>query len=154
MGAEKIATGHYAKVQEIDGSFYLLKGDDGSKDQSYFLCMVNQLSINNAIFPIGHLKKSIVRDIALFSNFMNAVIDKSAFNSIIKSSFFIPGTARSISKESLFSIELTDGKELPLLNRFIPKSSLRNSFINDGKTFLLLYFTILIILFLVKHFEL
>jgi tRNA-specific 2-thiouridylase len=64
MGAEKIATGHYAKVQEIDGSFYLLKGDDGTKDQSYFLHRLNQNQLSKSIFPLGSLLKKEVREIA------------------------------------------------------------------------------------------
>ena len=58
-----------------------------------------------------------------------------SFNSIVKSSFFIPGTARSISKESLFSKEFTDGTEWLLSKKFIPKSSLKKSLINDGGNF-------------------
>jgi tRNA-specific 2-thiouridylase len=64
MGADKIATGHYAKVQEVDGLFQLLKGDDGTKDQSYFLYKLNQSQLSRSIFPLGHLLKSDVRNIA------------------------------------------------------------------------------------------
>ena len=71
MGAEKIATGHYAKVQEIDGSFYLLKGDDGSKDQSYFLHRLNQNQLSKSIFPLGSLLKKEVREIAKINNLHN-----------------------------------------------------------------------------------
>jgi len=64
MGAHKIATGHYAKVTERDGLFYLLKGDDGSKDQSYFLHRLNQKQLSQSIFPLGALLKKEVREIA------------------------------------------------------------------------------------------
>jgi len=64
MGADKIATGHYAKVQEKNGLFQLLKGDDGTKDQSYFLYRLNQNQLGNSIFPLGGLLKSDVRMIA------------------------------------------------------------------------------------------
>jgi len=64
MGADKIATGHYANVEEVDGLFKLLKGDDGTKDQSYFLYRLNQAQLSRSIFPLGHLLKSDVRNIA------------------------------------------------------------------------------------------
>ncbi len=64
MGADAIATGHYAQVRERDGLFQLLKADDGSKDQSYFLYRLNQAQLSKSIFPLGRLLKSEVRDIA------------------------------------------------------------------------------------------
>ena len=64
LGAEHIATGHYAQVREINGVFQLLKGEDGTKDQSYFLYRLNQAQLANTLFPIGHLYKRDVRKIA------------------------------------------------------------------------------------------
>ncbi len=64
LGADRIATGHYAQVQEVNGLFQLLKGEDGNKDQSYFLYRLNQQQLSRAIFPIGHLYKRDVRKIA------------------------------------------------------------------------------------------
>ncbi len=64
MGADKIATGHYARVREVDGQFYLLKGLDAGKDQSYFLHRLSQAQVSRAVFPIGDLQKSEVRRIA------------------------------------------------------------------------------------------
>ena len=64
MGAEVIATGHYAQVREVDGLFQLLKADDDSKDQSYFLHRLNQSQLGHAMFPLGKLLKSDVRTIA------------------------------------------------------------------------------------------
>lgn len=64
LGAEWIATGHYARVEERDGRFHLLKGLDPSKDQSYFLHRLNQYQLSKAIFPIGDLRKTVVREIA------------------------------------------------------------------------------------------
>ena len=64
LGADAIATGHYAKVREQDGLFQLLKADDVSKDQSYFLHRLNQAQLSKALFPLGGLLKSQVRDIA------------------------------------------------------------------------------------------
>ena len=64
LGAEKMATGHYAQVREVDGLFQLLKADDASKDQSYFLHRLNQKQLSKAIFPLGNMLKSQVRKIA------------------------------------------------------------------------------------------
>jgi tRNA-specific 2-thiouridylase len=64
LGAEKIATGHYAQVREQDGLFQLLKADDASKDQSYFLHRLNQAQLSKAMFPLGNIQKSQVRKIA------------------------------------------------------------------------------------------
>ncbi|MEY4419997.1 MAG: tRNA 2-thiouridine(34) synthase MnmA [Pseudomonadota bacterium] len=64
LGAEKIATGHYARVREINGSFELLKGIDTSKDQSYFLHRLNQAQLSKTLFPVGELHKTEVRRIA------------------------------------------------------------------------------------------
>jgi tRNA-specific 2-thiouridylase len=64
LGAEKIATGHYARVEERDGRFLLLKGLDPGKDQSYFLHRLNQAQLARSLFPVGHLQKSEVRRIA------------------------------------------------------------------------------------------
>jgi tRNA-uridine 2-sulfurtransferase len=64
LGADAIAMGHYAQVREVDGLFQLLKADDASKDQSYFLHRLNQEQLSKAIFPLGHLLKSEVREIA------------------------------------------------------------------------------------------
>ena len=64
LGADAIATGHYAQVRESGGSFQLLKARDDSKDQSYFLHRLNQQQLSKAMFPLGQLLKSQVRDIA------------------------------------------------------------------------------------------
>jgi len=64
LGAEKIATGHYARVREVDGQFQLRKGLDASKDQSYFLHRLHQSQLAKTLFPVGELHKSEVRRIA------------------------------------------------------------------------------------------
>jgi len=66
LGADYVATGHYAqKRTSEDGIHHLIAGIDKSKDQSYFLCQLNQEQLSKAIFPIGHLHKSKVREIAI-----------------------------------------------------------------------------------------
>ena len=64
LGASRIATGHYARVREVEGRFELLKGVDGSKDQSYFLHRLTQSQLSRTLFPVGELRKSEVRRIA------------------------------------------------------------------------------------------
>src|SRR5688572_3243961 len=57
LGADSIATGHYAQTREVDGLHQLLKAEDGSKDQSYFLYRLNQSQLARTIFPLGGLYK-------------------------------------------------------------------------------------------------
>ncbi len=64
LGAEKIATGHYARVRERLGRFDLLKGLDPLKDQSYFLHRLTQAQLSRTLFPVGELAKTEVRRIA------------------------------------------------------------------------------------------
>lgn len=71
-GADMIATGHYAKVVLESGEYSLLKGVDTNKDQSYFLHALNQNQLSKTLFPIGHLIKPQVREIAKEANLVNA----------------------------------------------------------------------------------
>ncbi|MBY6203286.1 tRNA 2-thiouridine(34) synthase MnmA [Halomonas denitrificans] len=64
LGAEAMATGHYARRDEVDGRFRLLKGRDRNKDQSYFLYMLDQAQLARARFPVGELEKPELRRIA------------------------------------------------------------------------------------------
>lgn len=64
IGADYIAMGHYAQVEERDGEYCLIRGKDNNKDQTYFLCELNQNQLSKTMFPIGHLEKSMVREIA------------------------------------------------------------------------------------------
>ena len=75
LGAERIATGHYARVREAPqqpGRYELLKGLDASKDQSYFLHRLNQAQLSRTLFPVGELQKSKVRRIAAEIGLPNA----------------------------------------------------------------------------------
>jgi tRNA-specific 2-thiouridylase len=59
-GCEKLATGHYARLEERDGHFHLHRGGDPAKDQSYFLGQLSQAQLTSAYFPLGEsLKKDI-----------------------------------------------------------------------------------------------
>lgn len=68
LGADFVATGHYARREEIEVNgekvYRLLAGKDGNKDQSYFLCQLSQEQLSKALFPIGELEKPEVRKIA------------------------------------------------------------------------------------------
>ncbi len=65
LGADLIATGHYARARQADsGRFELLKGVDASKDQSYFLHRLNQAQLSRTLFPLGEIPKTEVRKIA------------------------------------------------------------------------------------------
>lgn len=65
LGADFVATGHYCrKVISADGRLHLLAGKDRSKDQSYFLCQLNQEQLSKSLFPLGDYLKSEVREIA------------------------------------------------------------------------------------------
>lgn len=65
LEAHYISTGHYANIEKIGNSFYLKKGKDYKKDQSYFLYLMKEEELNRYLFPIGVLKKEDVRKIAL-----------------------------------------------------------------------------------------
>ncbi len=64
LGYSKIATGHYARIEESAEIPYLQKGVDPEKDQSYFLSRLSSFQLSKSLFPIGHLLKSEVREIA------------------------------------------------------------------------------------------
>nr|WP_276207721.1 tRNA 2-thiouridine(34) synthase MnmA [Paludifilum halophilum] len=64
LGADVIATGHYARVDASDGGYHLLRGADPNKDQTYFLYTLGQEQLSKAIFPVGHLNKKELRKIA------------------------------------------------------------------------------------------
>ncbi len=65
LGAEKLATGHFARLGGGDGdSWRLLRAADENKDQTYFLYMIGQEALSHALFPVGHLTKAQIRDIA------------------------------------------------------------------------------------------
>lgn len=65
LGAEKIATGHYVRIEKRDDGYHLLKARDASKDQSYFLWTLTQDDLSYLVFPVGeYLKQEEVRTMA------------------------------------------------------------------------------------------
>ena len=64
LGAEKLATGHYARIDHSDGQHRLLKAKDQSKDQSYVLYGLGQDELSRLVFPVGEYPKARIREIA------------------------------------------------------------------------------------------
>ena len=77
LGAEYIATGHFARLEKVDGRFLLKRGRDSRKDQSYFLFSLKQDQLARALFPLGELTKSDTRDIARESHLKTAEKEES-----------------------------------------------------------------------------
>jgi tRNA-specific 2-thiouridylase len=71
LGADYIATGHYAQVRENNGEFSLLKGVDPNKEQSYFLYTLGQKALSKTLFPIGEMYKPELREMAKRAGFDN-----------------------------------------------------------------------------------
>jgi tRNA-uridine 2-sulfurtransferase len=101
LGAEKIATGHYARVRvnETTGLHELLKGLDPSKDQSYFLHRLTQAQLAKTLFPVGELHKTEVRRIAAEIGLPNAKKKDSTGICFIGERPFREFLNRYISKE-------------------------------------------------------
>jgi len=73
IGADYIATGHYARIEKINEITYLKKAVDTTKDQSYFLYRLNQYQLQKSIFPLGNMHKNQVREIAKQLDLHNAL---------------------------------------------------------------------------------
>jgi tRNA-uridine 2-sulfurtransferase len=71
LGAQRIATGHYARLRARDGRVELLRGADGAKDQTYFLHRLTQAQLARVMFPVGGLKKTEVRRLAAAAGLPN-----------------------------------------------------------------------------------
>ncbi len=72
LGADYLATGHYARVEFREGEYKMLRGVDENKDQTYFLNQLTQDQLSKVMFPIGNIEKSKVRDIAQEANLATA----------------------------------------------------------------------------------
>ncbi|MGI6716862.1 MAG: tRNA 2-thiouridine(34) synthase MnmA [Eubacteriales bacterium] len=72
LGCDYVATGHYARIEEADGKYFLKKGLDPTKDQSYVLCPITQEQLAHTLLPLGNLTKAQVRKIAEENGFVNA----------------------------------------------------------------------------------
>jgi len=92
LGADYIATGHYARIEKADGRYILKKGVDPKKDQSYFLYALSQKALSKTIFPLGGLTKQEVRKIA--KKFKLKVADKKESQEIC----FVEGSIGDLFK--------------------------------------------------------
>ncbi|MFS0861675.1 tRNA 2-thiouridine(34) synthase MnmA [Fredinandcohnia sp. 179-A 10B2 NHS] len=72
LGADYLATGHYAQVEYRDGEYKMLRGIDENKDQTYFLNQLTQDQLSRVMFPIGNIEKSKVRELAKEANLATA----------------------------------------------------------------------------------
>lgn len=140
LGADFVATGHYCRKESIEvnntTTYRLLGGVDKNKDQSYFLCQVNQNQLAKALFPIGHLQKSEVRTIAAKAGLITAgkkdsqglcfigkvrlpdflqqklktkkgnVVEILADNSIYTNDIFLASDLESLAKPIIYSPEM------------------------------------------------
>ncbi|MDL4841447.1 tRNA 2-thiouridine(34) synthase MnmA [Aquibacillus rhizosphaerae] len=72
LGADYLATGHYAQVRKVNDKYEMLRGVDDNKDQTYFLNQLSQSVLSKVMFPLGHLPKKEVRKIASENNLATA----------------------------------------------------------------------------------
>jgi len=128
LNADFIATGHYCQKQEKNGAYQLIQGLDKLKDQSYFLCQINQKQLQKIIFPIGELSKKEVRKIAQKNKLITADKKDSqglCFVGKIKLPVFLQqkikpkkGSIIEISEHSkLYTKELETGVEINYLEK-------------------------------------
>jgi tRNA-uridine 2-sulfurtransferase len=108
LGAQVLATGHYARVRQIDGRYQLLRGVDPQKDQSYVLSVLGQKELAHALWPLGELTKPQVRELA--------------------AQFRLPMAEKVESQDLCF---LADGDYRDFLTRHAPAGSIRPGAIRD-----------------------
>src|SRR4249920_1352407 len=77
LGAEYIATGHFARIEQRDGRWLLKRGRDTRKDQSYFLFSLRQDQLARTLFPLGDKTKSDTREVARHCNLKTAEKEES-----------------------------------------------------------------------------
>ena len=109
IGADFIATGHWAKIEKKKDKYFLLKSPDLSKDQSYFLYTLNQDILKETIFPLANLTKKEIRQIAKENNLITASKKDSTGICFIGKRDFRPFLAKFL-KPKKGNIETLDGK--------------------------------------------
>jgi tRNA-specific 2-thiouridylase len=111
LGAEFIATGHYARIKQNGSTHQLLKGLDSNKDQSYFLYRLNQKALQHSLFPLGDLEKFHVRNLAKNAGFQNHAKKDSTGICFIGERKFTTFLARYLPAQP-GNIVSVDGEEL------------------------------------------
>jgi tRNA-specific 2-thiouridylase len=110
LGADCIATGHYAQVREFLGEYQLLKAEDGTKDQSYFLYRLNQAQLAKTLFPLGERYKREVRQIAAEAGLANYAKKDSTGICFVGERRFRDFLARYLPKQPGEMRRLDDGR--------------------------------------------
>lgn len=100
LGCEKIATGHYVKINEQAGRYWIVTGDDAHKDQSYFLWRLTQQQLSRVIFPLGGWEKEDVRRY-LEANRLGDVVGVGESMEVC----FIPGDYRDFLRANVPDVE-------------------------------------------------
>ncbi len=111
LGADKIATGHYAQLDNVENKVRLLRGIDNNKDQSYFLYSLNQYQLSHTLFPVGQFNKNHIRQLAKTNNLIThnkkdstgiCFIGERRFNTFLEK--FLPaqpGTIKTLEGDEL-----------------------------------------------------
>lgn len=113
FGADFLATGHYCqKLIDPKGNYTLVKGNDGNKDQTYFLYTMQERVLRDILFPIGHIEKKYVRQIA--EKFDLITFDKKDSTGIcfIGERNFKQFLSNYIKAQQGYFVKLDDGKKL------------------------------------------
>jgi tRNA-specific 2-thiouridylase len=108
LNAQYLATGHYARVRQVDGEYQLLRGVDAQKDQSYVLSVLGQKELAHALWPLGGMTKPQVRELAAHYN--------------------LPVAEKAESQDLCF---LANGDYRDFLTRHAPAGSIRPGEIRD-----------------------
>jgi tRNA-specific 2-thiouridylase len=112
LGAQYLATGHYARVRQVNGQYQLLRGVDPAKDQSYVLSALGQRELSHAMWPLGEMTKPQVRELA--------------------ARFKLPVAGKAESQDLCF---LAEGDYRDFITRYAPAGSIRPGAIRstDGR---------------------
>ena len=100
LGCNNIATGHYVKVEEYDGRYYIVTGDDARKDQSYFLWRLTQKQLSRVIFPLGGMEKPMVQEYLKERGYESVASGGESMEVC-----FIPGDYRDFLRENVPGID-------------------------------------------------
>ena len=120
MDCQFIATGHYANIQHEKGYYFIQKGKDESKDQSYFLWQLSQNALSKTIFPLGNFEKEKIRKIAAENGF-----GKIATKSDSQELCFVPDNDyRHFLKDNVPEVsKIGEGQFVSVTGEFLSKNS-------------------------------